>query len=88
MDVSGRPSVGKKETQCTLTPMLISDMTRKKPPGSPPQNKTPYKDLRIAGRVGRCCTENKHHSCKGRNRSTTDRKEGGDVVETVQEELF
>lgn len=35
-------------------PMLISDMIRKKPPGSPPppQNKTPYKDLRIAGRVG------------------------------------
>lgn len=53
MDVSGRPSTGKKETQCTLMPMLISDMTCKKPPGSPPpQNKTPYKDLRIAGRVG------------------------------------
>lgn len=43
----------KNETQCTLMPMLISDMTCKKPPGSPPpKNKTPYKDLRIAGRVG------------------------------------
>lgn len=79
MDVSGRP----------LMPMLISDMTRKKPPGSPPPKiKLPTRTCVLQAEWGRCCTENKHHSCKGRNRSTTDRKEGGDVVETVQEELF
>lgn len=34
-------------------PMLISDMTHKNAPGvAPPQNNTPYKDMRIAGRVG------------------------------------
>lgn len=53
MDVSGRPSTGKKWNPVYFDANANFWHDPQKATGvTPPQNKTPYKDLRIAGRVG------------------------------------
>lgn len=53
MDVSGRPSTGKKRNPVYFDANANFWHDLQKATGvTPPPNKTPYKDLRIAGRVG------------------------------------